>query len=107
MKTKGIFSFFLACVILNYMVSACSAVAMPENVLYGKLITLTINPPSLTVQREAERITKLWNSEKTQFKDVNGNPVSPNTFSVKFGGKEIGMAFDGSGIAIRIFAVTP
>ena len=106
MKTRKIFSFYLACVILNCMATACSAGALRENILYGKLITLTINPPSLTVQREAERITKLWNSEKTQFKDVNGNSVSPNTFSVKFGGKEIGMAFDVSGIAIRVFAVT-
>ena len=86
-----------------FFASSGSAMALPENTLYGRLISLTINPPSVTIQTGAVRTTKPWIDGKTIFEDTTGRRVTPNEFSVRFSGKDIAIVHDDYNFVIRLY----
>lgn len=86
-----------------YHASFCNAMALPENTLYGKLINLTMNPPSVTIQTGSVRTTKPWIDGKTFFEDATGKRVTSNEFSVRFGGKEIAIVHDDFNFVLRMY----
>lgn len=90
-------------IFVMFFASPGSAMALPENTLYGRLISLTINPPSVTIQTGTVRTTKPWIDGTTIFEDTTGKRVTPNEFSVGFGGKDIAIVHNDANFVIRMY----
>jgi hypothetical protein len=82
----------------------CYAVALPENTLFGVLVSLTYVPPSVTIQTDAShRTTRKWLSETTVFQDREGGRITPNAFSSAFGKKLVAIVMDDFNSVIRAY----
>ena len=101
------FSFIAASIGLLFLffVPACNGMALPANTLHGKMISLTINPPSIMIQTDSVRITKVWVQGTTVFEDATGKTMTPNAFSVIFGGKYIALVLNDFEAVIRMYPI--
>ena len=101
--------FFVTAVILVSCVpgvfsTPCDAVALPENTLYGVLVSLTHVPPSVTIQIDAShRTTRKWLPETTVFQNRDGGRITSNAFSSAFGKKLIAIVMNDSDSVIRAY----
>lgn len=96
-------SILVSCV-LGVFSARCDAVALPENTLYGVLVSLTHVPPSVTIEIDAShRTTRKWTVETTVFQDRDGGRITPNAFSSAFGKKLIAIVIDDFDFVVRAY----